>query len=289
MAAATATLDTEKRFAFGRNWHQFLSVLDEERISVAEESLCDMLGVTSLAGRSFLDAGSGSGLFSLAAARLGAARIHSFDYDAESVACTVELKQRYRPQMDAWTIERGSVLDMEYLSSLGRFDVVYSWGVLHHTGAMWRALEAMVPLVAASGRLFIAIYNDQGWVSKAWIQIKRVCVSGRAGHALVTAIFVPYFAGRQLASDLRHFRSPLAHYRNYKQRRGMSVVHDWRDWLGGYPFEVATPGEIIRFYESRGFSLARLKTCGRSLGCNEFVFVPGVAEPAAGQRRSRCC
>lgn len=270
--ATAAGLNTEPRFAFGRNWRQFLDVLSDERIAVAVNSLRAMLEIETLAGKSFLDVGSGSGLFSLAAARLGAARIHSFDYDPDSVACTQEIKRRYEPKKSSWTVGRGSALDQAYLSSLGRFDVVYAWGVLHHTGGMWRALEAVAPLVEPGGKLFLALYNDQGWISNAWARVKRLYVSGRPGRIVVTAVFVPYFAGLYLASDLRHLRNPMAHYRNYKERRGMSVIHDWRDWLGGYPFEVAAPREVVRFYEARGFSVARLETCGNSLGCNEFVF-----------------
>ncbi|HYY59119.1 MAG TPA: class I SAM-dependent methyltransferase, partial [Pyrinomonadaceae bacterium] len=133
-------LRRELRFEFGRNWRRFLSTLDEERILEAERSLRLMLEAETLDGKSFLDIGSGSGLFSLAARRLGA-RVHSFDYDAESVACAQELKQRFFAGDADWTIERGSVLDSDYVKRLGQFDIVYSWGVLHHTGAMWRALE----------------------------------------------------------------------------------------------------------------------------------------------------
>jgi 2-polyprenyl-3-methyl-5-hydroxy-6-metoxy-1,4-benzoquinol methylase len=266
-------IDTEKRFAFGENWRRFLSVLNDERIAVAEDSLREMLEVKSLAGRSFLDVGSGSGLFSLAAARLGAARIHSFDFDRSSVACTEELKRRYFPNMKEWSIERGSALDDAYLARLGQYDIVYSWGVLHHTGNMWQALEGVIPAVKPGGRLFIAIYNDRGWISHGWRLVKRIYITGRPGAALVTAVFVPIFAGKGLAADVLRGRNPAKRYRDYKKQRGMSVVHDWLDWLGGYPFEVATPREIREFYERHGFRLAKLKAREHLNGNNEFVFV----------------
>src|SRR5215472_4387743 len=106
MPSTSPVVDTEKRFAFGRNWRSFLSRLDDERIREAQRSLREMLGVERLDGQSFVDAGSGSGLFSLAAASLGASRVHSFDFDPDSVECTRELKHRYFPEMQNWTIER---------------------------------------------------------------------------------------------------------------------------------------------------------------------------------------
>src|SRR5215207_3370049 len=117
-----------ERFEFGQNWSQFLAAVDDERIQQAETSLKEMLEVESLAGRSFLDIGSGSGLFSLAARRLGA-RVRSFDYDPQSVACTRELRQRYFPEDEGWQVGEGSVLDESFVRGLGTFDVVYSWGV----------------------------------------------------------------------------------------------------------------------------------------------------------------
>ena len=158
MAASSHEITDRERFAFGENWRRFLAILKEKHIQQAEDSLRRMLEISDLRGKTFLDVGCGSGLFSLAARRLGA-RVHSFDYDPESVGCTQELRQRYFPQDPDWRIEEGSVLNNNYLAGLGHFDVVYSWGVLHHTGAMWRALENVAGSVARGGKLFIAIYN----------------------------------------------------------------------------------------------------------------------------------
>ena len=259
-----------KRFAFGKNWSHFLRLLDDSRIDLAKASLQHMLGRDSLTGLRFLDAGSGSGLFSLAAKMLGA-EVTSFDYDPLSVACTSTLRNRYFPKDKTWRIEQGSVLDKAYLSTIGPFDIVYSWGVLHHTGAMWQALDNVGTLVSGNGNLYIAIYNDQGGASRRWTIVKRYYNK----HRVLRPILL-------VASAVRLWTLPAIRYtlqgrlrqagKDYSERgRGMSPIRDLVDWVGGYPFEVATPDRIFDFYHSRGFMLERLKTCGGS-GCNEYVF-----------------
>jgi 2-polyprenyl-3-methyl-5-hydroxy-6-metoxy-1,4-benzoquinol methylase len=264
---------SEMRFKFGANWSRFLDCVDEARIAAAQQSIAAMMGGRqAIAGRTFLDAGSGSGLFSLAAVRLGATRVHSFDYDGKSVATTAELKRRFAPAESQWTIERGDVLDRRYVDSLGKWDVVYSWGVLHHTGNMSEAIANACGLVAEGGLLFLAIYNDQGWRTRAWTSIKRIYNVSALGRAAVLAVFVPYWASRGLASDVLRLRNPLRRYREPRWPRGMSLVRDWVDWLGGYPFEAAAPEAIFRDVRDRGFTLRNLATCGGSHGCNELVF-----------------
>ena len=125
-----------ERFQFGANWWRFLGALNEERIATAEQSLKHMLGRTSLEGLKFVDVGCGSGLFSLAARRLGA-EVVSFDFDPQSVRCAEVLRSKFFAHDEKWTVREGSVLDAAFIDGLGRFDIVYSWGVLHHTGAMW--------------------------------------------------------------------------------------------------------------------------------------------------------
>jgi 2-polyprenyl-3-methyl-5-hydroxy-6-metoxy-1,4-benzoquinol methylase len=253
----------DARFRFGKNWSEFLKVLDYDRIAAAEQSLKEMLELENLERKSFLDIGSGSGLFSLAARRLGA-RVHSFDYDPQSVACTKELKLKYFPDDRYWVVEEGSVLDVQYLDNLGSFDFVYSWGVLHHTGAMWQAMENVSTLAKRGGRLFLSIYNDQRWISSYWKFIKSIYHRNFAWRLLVICLHMPYlYCFRRMYRRLT---------KGTKLDRGMSLWHDMLDWLGGWPFEVAKPEEVFEFFLKKGFVLVKLKTCGGRHGCNEFVF-----------------
>jgi 2-polyprenyl-6-hydroxyphenyl methylase/3-demethylubiquinone-9 3-methyltransferase len=265
--------EPDLKFEFGKNWTQFLETVTDEHVQHARSALADWLG-SDLAGMSFLDIGSGSGLSSLAAQHLGA-EVHSFDYDASSVACTATLKQRYFPDDDRWIVERGSVLDEVYLASLGRFDIVYSWGVLHHTGSMWQAIDNAARMVSVGGRLMLAIYNDQGTTSRLWLRLKQhYNTSGRATKRLIEALVWAITWGRSVLHDivllklLRTYRL----WKAYSSQRGMSAWHDIVDWAGGFPFEVAKPEEVFEFLRTRGFTLHRIKTCGGGKGCNEFLF-----------------
>jgi 2-polyprenyl-6-hydroxyphenyl methylase/3-demethylubiquinone-9 3-methyltransferase len=282
MLAVEAVAD--KRFEFGRNWALFLDLLDDSRIEQATASLKELLGVTTLEGRTFLDVGSGSGLFSLAARRLGA-RVYSLDYDPHSVGCTAELKKRYFAGDQRWVVERGSALDENYLQGLGTFDVVYSWGVLHHTGEMWRALDLVRHRVGPRGTLALALYNDAGGRSARWVRIKKTYLALpkplRPTFAALTILPIELHmaAGALLRAQPMEYVRWWTHYAEHK--RGMSRWRDIIDWVGGYPYEYARADRVFDFYRERGFGLRRLKCAPGPLGCNEFVFErvePQVAE-----------
>ncbi len=273
MTSANEEIQRGQRFSFGKNWASFLKTVDETRVNIAVQSLRELLNVDSLEGKRFLDVGCGSGLFSLAARKLGA-KVTSFDYDSASVACAEELRSRFDSEPDLWTITQGSALDSPFLDSLGHHDVVYSWGVLHHTGHMWRALELIKHTVSPEGVLAIAIYNDQGWRSRAWKSVKEIYCSSTFGRRAMTLLFYPWFTVRTILLSLLRGRNEFAHYR---RNRGMSITHDWADWLGGLPFEVATYQQLIDFYTKRGFKFVQGKKT-RRLGCHELVFRREAAE-----------
>lgn len=268
MPTAIRTFEQElshgERFRFGENWQAFLALLDEDRIAQAERSLTGMLRSPTLEGRSFLDIGSGSGLFSLAARRLGAT-VFSLDYDPRSVECTEAVKARFFPGDARWQVARGSVLDPAFMGRLPPYDVVYSWGVLHHTGRMDEALDNAVERVADGGLLYIALYRKT-WLCPFWKAEKRLyCASP---PSVQRAFRAAYRATIGVAYRVTH--------PGQVPPRGMDEDRDLHDWLGGYPYESITPRALRAFLEKRGLRLReqRIKSQGVALtpGCDEYVF-----------------
>ena len=264
-------IETGDRFSFGGNWSKYLKSIDDEKIQHAKIALKTILGDIDLAGKSFLDIGSGSGIHSLAACSLGA-KVYSMDFDMKSVDCTSYLRDKFYGHDQNWQVAQGSVLDQKFIKSLGKFDVVYSWGVLHHTGDMYNALDIAQSVVADNGILFIAIYNDQGSSSKYWTFVKKTYNKYLLAKYFWSAFYLTLHTTKGLIKDILHFKNPFVRYTEYKMQRGMSIYYDIFDWIGGYPFEVATPEQIFDYYREKGYTLIKMKTCAGGSGCNEFIF-----------------
>lgn len=261
----TTQANDEVRFGFGRNWRAYLTTLTEAKLQAAEDELRAQLG-GDLAGRTFLDIGSGSGIHSLATHRLGAARIVSFDYDGDSVACTREMRTR-TGSPETWQVLQGSVLDAAFLQRLGTFDVVYSWGVLHHTGAMWRAVELATTCCAGPGSKFlVGLYHKKAWLTPAVTHVKRTYSSG---GPITRATLLAGYSGVTLAYATA--RGQLRSLLVQAPRRGMNVWHDLVDWVGGYPFEAATPAEVEAYVTARGFKLLQSETFTSFAAVNTFL------------------
>lgn len=202
------------------------------------------------------------------------AHVISFDYDDQSVACTKELRRRYFPDDDEWRIEQGSALDRNYMASLGKFDVVYSWGVLHHTGAMWLGIENAIGRVGeTNGKLFVAIYNDQGGKSHFWWFIKllynRLPRILRPPLVIIVSSITRFLVILKYTVRLKPMVAirPLLQER---RERGMSAKCDRVDWIGGFPYEFASFETLLEYFSSRGFAVITA-TPSTTLGCHELA------------------
>lgn len=241
-----------ERFRFGENWQSFVGLVDEAAIGAAERGLEKLLPNRELAGRRFLDIGCGSGLSALAALRLGAASVDAIDLDRQSVEAARRLLQRFAPER-AWTVRLGSALDLG-TSETGAYDIVHSWGVLHHTGDLWGAFDRACAMTAPQGQIAVALYRRTP-LCVFWSWEKRhYAAASPATQAAVRAVYETLYRAGLLATG----RSPRRYEAAYRGARGMDWQHDVHDWLGGYPYQSTDPNEVASFLAARGFAMERV-------------------------------
>jgi len=256
-------------FHFGKNWHAYIAQTDVTKAAQTSAEFLERFLGADVRGKTFLDAGSGSGLHSLAALTLGVERVVSFDYDKDSVACTnaVRDKSAYTAR---WQVMHGSLMDQGFMKGLGAFDIVYSWGVLHHTGDMWHALENLCGLTKPGGLVWVAIYNkvEGKFGSSWWKKVKHAYnVSPHPIQLLMEWLYIAF----HFVLLVLHMKNPFRVMCEYRAKRGMSWKTDLIDWLGGYPYEYASTAEIFSFFKRRGFTLENIQTTNYK-GCNQFLF-----------------
>lgn len=256
--------NSDDRFEFGRNWASYSRLIDEAKIAGAIEGLARLIPPEDLKGRSFLDIGSGSGLHALAAARLGVGKIVAVDVDSNSTETTRETLSRHAGTV-TWSAETRSIFDVTP-QNCGQFDVVYSWGVLHHTGDMLRAVDCAASLVAPGGLFAFALYRRTRF-DRFWVLEKRWYARASPGsQRLAQQVFT---VGYRIAARLMGRKATVA--------RGMEYWHDLHDWLGGYPYESILADEVEAIMQRLGFEKVRVFARPKQLGlfgsgCDEYVY-----------------
>ncbi len=261
------------RYGFGKNWDEYLRrYFSQERVEIAKKHLLEFLGLASLEGRSFLDIGCGSGIHSLAALRAGADRIDSFDFDADAVAASSRLRE-YAGNPSRWTVRQGSILDEEFLSGLEPADIVYSWGVLHHTGELWKAMDNSARLIKEGGVFYAALYDHDIQVdppAEFWLDIKRrYNRAGWGGRKRLEWWYVWRFV---LHKNIFALPGLVKRIRGHKHKRGMAFFTDIKDWLGGWPMEFAKRADVAAWASRSGLEMAIMKTGEAN---TEYLFCKG--------------
>jgi SAM-dependent methyltransferase len=265
---------SEERFEFGKNWHDFIRKnFDKDKVEVSRRHILSFMGLDDLKGLSVLDIGCGSGLHSIAMLEAGASKVHGFDYDSNSVKATRFIQEQVGKPAN-WTVEQGSVLDEVYIGRLPEFDFVYSWGVLHHTGDVWRAIRNAASRVKPGGMFYIALYSADVQIDPTpefWLDVKRKYVNaGWLRRRMMDWWYVWRF---YLNKDIRRIPQFLRRAKDYQKNRGMNIFTDVRDWLGGWPMEFVYDKEAIDFVEKLGFKLEKIATGEAN---SEFLFVRNV-------------
>lgn len=259
------------RFKFGRNWSNYSTLVDESRIRKAEVHLQNRFNLEFFSG-TLLDIGCGSGIFTAAATRLGA-HVRAFDFDFESVKTAREVVKLFGVTDKIDAISQGDILSDKWEEVIQKVEYVYCWGVLHHTGSMWKSL-AKIADYAKPGCIFVtAIYNDLGEESIKWTKLKKLYVDWIFLRPILIIYSWYSFWAKQQFRTLLTGKDPFKSWREYSiDSRGMSAWHDLVDWAGGFPFEVSTPPKLIEFMESRGWRCEEVWS-NDGIGNNEFRFI----------------
>jgi len=262
----------DTHFAFGENWSEYANLIDDTKIQEAEKGLLRLVTKEELAGKSFLDIGCGSGLHALAALRLGAVKVLATDIDPNSVATTKAVLDKYAPTGSQYEVQEVSVFDLPEATK-EQYDIVYSWGVLHHTGAMYEAITAATKLVAPDGLFAVALYRTTPMCG-VWTRIKRwYSQTSETNQKRTQNLYIKLlkFKYKITRKDFEVMRN------NYFNSRGMSFEHDVHDWLGGYPYESITPIQAKEYMQTLGYTEVRKFVHDSGIGffgtgCDEFVF-----------------
>jgi 2-polyprenyl-3-methyl-5-hydroxy-6-metoxy-1,4-benzoquinol methylase len=263
-------LELDSHFSFGENWSHYSEKIDDARIAEAEKSLLRLVGRENIEGKTFLDIGCGSGLFSLAAVRLGARKLLAVDLDPKSAETTRKTLSRYATGGN-WDVQNISVFNLDP-TKLGVFDTVYSWGVLHHTGAMYQAITKASTMVAPSGMISLALYGKTPFCGMWRVEKRIYSRSPKWIQKIIEAVYLTVVRMRLALKG----ESYQKRREKYWEQRGMDMYYDTRDWLGGYPYESILPEEAETFMRGLGFEQVRsfVEPCIGLLGagCDEYSF-----------------
>jgi 2-polyprenyl-6-hydroxyphenyl methylase/3-demethylubiquinone-9 3-methyltransferase len=263
---------SSRHYSFGKNWLEYSQSINSIHVDHVTSDLSRLLNLKDLTQKSVLDIGCGSGVHDVGFYQLGCRNLTAIDYDQDCITATNQTLEKFCPG-SGYKILQGDILSSK-TQSLGKFDIVYSWGVLHHTGNLLEAICKASTLVAREGHLAIALYRKT-LMCGFWKAEKRLYSRlPRIFQRFLELIYISFFSIALLFTQ----KTSITNYiESYSSKRGMNFFADVKDWLGGYPYESISPHELRKLMSSLGFrqvySLegnSRIGIFGS--GCDEFLF-----------------
>lgn len=250
----------ENHFDFGKNWREYSQKINEDRLRIAELSLTKFFHKEGIKGKTFIDIGCGSGLFSIAALRQGCKNLLAIDIDPICVSITKNNIKKYWNEPN-WHCKVKSVFDLDK-NEIGEFDLVYSWGVLHHTGSMLEAIESASQLIDKEGKMLLGLYQKT-ILCPFWVLEKKIYHrSSSSTQKMIRELFYKLFSFLSLF-QYRHINKII---HKHKQKRGMDYFCDLHDWLGGYPYESISPKSFNDFISTIGLKIQKQSICNEGFG-----------------------
>ncbi|MFQ6107920.1 MAG: class I SAM-dependent methyltransferase [Candidatus Aminicenantales bacterium] len=208
--------------------------------------------------KSVLDAGCGTGVFSIIFARMGALSVVGIDISKRSL----ERAQRQADQLGLQnaTFQKVNMLRLPFTDAC--FDIVWSWGSVHHTADPFGCLAELIRVLKPGGSLLVAVYRRTGLTflhetlrkglirlpSKYWIPFSRFL-------SLVAAPGISLFKKRD------------------KSRKGEKLEQLLFDWFFVPIRHSYLPEEIKSFLVKRGLVIKKyLPFSGRFNSTSNFIF-----------------
>jgi len=267
----------ETRFKFGENWSNYSSSVNLEKIELAKKDIIRLVGDVS--NKSVIDIGCGSGIHTVAFIQLGVKSIVSFDYDLKSVETTKKLVKKFCYKKSKYKVFQADILNIDSLSGLNKrkFDIVYSWGVLHHTGSMFEAIISTTKFLKDNGILVLGLYVKTK-LCNFWYYEKKIFNKYKFLQPLIKLPFLFFLI---IGLSLKKRSSPYKIIHDYKKQRGMSIIFDVNDWLGGFPYESIDDNSLLNFLKLKGFKIVRKFNTNSRIGffgaaCGEWVLKKNI-------------
>lgn len=209
-------------------------------------------------GKSVLDSGCGTGIFSIIFAKNGAGQVTGIDISPGSLGTAEGLKQKFG--LSNARFEQQDMLHLPYPDAC--FDIVWAWGTVHHTTDPLGAIDGLIRVLKPGGSILLAIYKKTKvtWIHEA---IRK------------TLVRTPRRSWNALAKIMAFFGTPIVwtFKRREKARQGETLSELILDWYFVPIRHYYKPDEIRTFLEGKGFKIENyLAHSGRFNSSSNFIF-----------------